>query len=119
MFIFQVEYYIKWEGYSSDENSWEPEENISKDLIREFKEQHIEDDKDKNNGKYRKYIVLWIPTIATNRWTIHRFEIILDVIFTGEEAKMRKVSSLVPKAKSSGFGRGLERRAIKDFGRYR
>jgi hypothetical protein len=33
-----VEYLIKWEGYASDENTWEPAENVSKDLISDWRE---------------------------------------------------------------------------------
>lgn len=34
----KLEFYIKWKGYSSFVNSWEPEENLSgcQDLVEEF-----------------------------------------------------------------------------------
>eukprot|EP00315_Gephyrocapsa_oceanica_P053774 CAMPEP_0185496848 /NCGR_PEP_ID=MMETSP1366-20130426/18561_1 /TAXON_ID=38817 /ORGANISM="Gephyrocapsa oceanica, Strain RCC1303" /LENGTH=272 /DNA_ID=CAMNT_0028105939 /DNA_START=58 /DNA_END=872 /DNA_ORIENTATION=+ len=33
-----IEYLIKWEGYASEENTWEPVENVSDDLIAEWRE---------------------------------------------------------------------------------
>ena len=32
----KMQYLLKWEGYASEENTWEPAENVSEDLIKEF-----------------------------------------------------------------------------------
>ena len=38
----KLQYLIKWKGYGSDENTWEPVENLTrcKDLIKEFHDRH-------------------------------------------------------------------------------
>lgn len=45
--LFQVEYYIKWEGYSSEENTWEPIDNLDcQELIEEFEAARASSSKD-------------------------------------------------------------------------
>ncbi|OCT62134.1 chromobox protein homolog 1 [Xenopus laevis] len=84
----KVEYLLKWKGFSNEDNTWEPEENLDcPDLIAEFlQSQKSAYESDKSEGSKRK---------ADS-----------DTEVGGEESKPKKKKDEAEKPR--GFARGLE-----------
>lgn len=51
----QVEYYLKWKGFSDTDNTWEPIDNLGcPDLIKAFEENRAKEDKEKSDHSDRR-----------------------------------------------------------------
>ena len=58
----KTEYLIKWQGYEESDNTWEPEDNVSDDLITEFElEQNPKEKKKKSSPSSKKMDLWWRP----------------------------------------------------------
>lgn len=55
-FFSQVEYLLKWQGFSDEYNTWEPEDNVfCEDLLKEYNKIHgspYENNVDKKGNPY-------------------------------------------------------------------
>ncbi|TDH15407.1 hypothetical protein EPR50_G00031400, partial [Perca flavescens] len=53
----RVEFLLKWKGFSDEDNTWEPQDNLDVDLITEYMQKHKEKEEKKEKKKGKRKVV--------------------------------------------------------------
>ncbi|XP_032363363.1 chromobox protein homolog 1-like [Etheostoma spectabile] len=50
----RVEFLLKWKGFSDEDNTWEPQDNLDLDLITEYMQRHKEEEEEKKKKEGKR-----------------------------------------------------------------
>ncbi|XP_039634444.1 chromobox protein homolog 1-like [Perca fluviatilis] len=52
----RVEFLLKWKGFSDEDNTWEPQDNLDLDLITEYMQKHKEEEEEKKKKEDKRKV---------------------------------------------------------------
>ena len=60
----KVEYFVKWQEYSEEENNWEPSCNIGKEMIEDFEKKCLDKIVEMSKNNFFHYYENFVKTLT-------------------------------------------------------